>query len=299
MKSARSPLSQLQVPAVRTVHQSRFVDIDGMRTHYLDAGDGPALVLLHSGEFGACAELSWEYLIPALAGHFRVIAPDWLGFGQTAKIHDFDGKRARMLSHMARFCEVMAIDAAHFVGNSMGATYLLQAVAQNPCPLPVASLVAISGGGFIPENDERLRMVDYDGTEGGMVGLLTAMFDDPVWFTDPAYLARRHASSIAPGAWEAIAAARFRSPVAEPRSEFGQADTTPYGRIGVPALLIAGARDRLRLPGYAQQVATQIPDGRAIVVPDCGHCPNIEQPGVVADEIIAFVRGQLAGPDAR
>ena len=32
--------------------RSRFVDVDGIRTHYLEAGEGPTVVLLHSGEFG-------------------------------------------------------------------------------------------------------------------------------------------------------------------------------------------------------------------------------------------------------
>ena len=77
-----------------SVH-SRYVMVDGVRTHYLEAGDGPAVVLLHSGEFGGCAELSWEFNIVALAGHFRVLAPDWLGFGRTDKLFDFAHGRAR------------------------------------------------------------------------------------------------------------------------------------------------------------------------------------------------------------
>ena len=64
--------------------ESKFVLVDGMRTHYFEGGRGPAVVLLHSGEFGGCAELSWEFSLPALAEHFHVIAPDWLGFGESA-----------------------------------------------------------------------------------------------------------------------------------------------------------------------------------------------------------------------
>ena len=74
---------------------SRYVDVDGVRTHYREAGSSPVVVLLHSGEFGACAELSWEFNIGPLARHFRVIAPDWLGFGQTDKVHDFTHGQAR------------------------------------------------------------------------------------------------------------------------------------------------------------------------------------------------------------
>lgn len=279
-----------QVPPAETVHRSRYVEVDGMRTHYLDAGEGPTVVLLHSGEFGGGAETSWEYLIPALARHFRVIAPDWLGFGKTAKIHDFDSKRGRMLSHMVRFVQLMALDRAHFIGNSMGATFLLQLAAETPCRLPIDRLVAISGGGFVPDNEERRRLLDYDGTEEAMAALLAAIFEDPVWYRDRDYVRRRHALSIAPGAWEAVAAARFRSPLAPARTEFGNADPTPYENIAVPTLIIAGDRDRLRLPGFADDLAARIPGARAAVLANAGHCPNIEKAEDVTRLILEFLR---------
>jgi pimeloyl-ACP methyl ester carboxylesterase len=289
-----------RVPGVRRVHRSRFLEVDGIRTHYLDAGDGPPVVLLHSGEFGGCAELSWEYVIPELSRHFRVIAPDWLGFGRTAKIHDFDGKRLRMLWHLRRFVELMTLNRAHFIGNSMGATYLLQVAADQPCGLPIDRLVAISGGGFIPENAERLRLLDYDGTEDAMASLLEVLFQDPVWYQDREYVRRRHALSIAPGAWESVAVARFRSPVAPPRrSEFGQPDATRYELIAAPTLLIAGGSDRLRLPGFAHQLAARIPGAQAVVLPGCGHCPNIEQAAVVADLLVRFLSAGEADTHSR
>jgi pimeloyl-ACP methyl ester carboxylesterase len=278
------------VPRAKSVHRSRFVEVDGIRTHYLEAGEeGPTVVLLHSGEFGGNAELCWEYLIPHLARQFRVIAPDWLGFGATAKIHDFDGKRARMLWHMERFVRMMDIKSAHFIGNSMGATFLLEMAAERPCRLPFDRIVAISGGGFIPENAERLRLLQYDASKEGMVALLSAIFEDPVWYTDEAYVERRYELSIAPGAWEAIAAARFRSPVSPVRAEFGHADSTPYENITCPTLIVAGDRDRLRLPGYAPELAKRLPDGRAVVFDNCGHCPNIECAGGVAEVVIPFL----------
>jgi hypothetical protein len=52
------------------VLESKLLSIDGMRTHYFEGGSGPHVVLLHSGEFGGCAELSWEFTAPALAEHF-------------------------------------------------------------------------------------------------------------------------------------------------------------------------------------------------------------------------------------
>jgi pimeloyl-ACP methyl ester carboxylesterase len=271
------------------VHRSRFIEVDGMRTHYLEAGEGPPVVLLHSGEFGGCAELSWEYLIPDLAQHFRVIAPDWLGFGQTAKVHDFESKRARMMWHLVRFVQILALDSAHFIGNSMGATFLLALAAEKPCRLPIDRLVAISGGGYMPDNEHRRSLLSYDASSQAMVALLKAIFEAPVWYTDESYVERRRQLSLLPGAWESVAAARFKSPVTEARSEFGQPDPVPYSQIAVPTLLIAGAKDRLREPGYAASVAGKIPAGRYVVLPGSGHCPQIEDPKVVFGHLMTFL----------
>jgi pimeloyl-ACP methyl ester carboxylesterase len=279
----------MKVPGVERVHRSRFVEVNGMRTHYLEAGEGATVVLLHSGEFGGCAELSWEYLIPHLSSRFRVIAPDWLGFGETAKVHDFESKRARMMWHMARFVQVLAIERAYFVGNSMGATFLLTMAAESPCRLPVDKVVAISGGGFVPDNAERQTLLAYDGTRAAMISLLQALFEDPVWYTDEDYIERRRQLSLLPGAWESVAASRFKSPLAEPRKEFGRPDTTPYGNIAVPTLLICGGKDRLRMKGYALEVVQKMSRGRVVELPECGHCPNIEQPRAVASHLLEFL----------
>ncbi len=258
--------------------RSRFVDVDGIRTHYLEAGEGPTVVLLHSGEFGGAAEISWEFTLPALARKFRVVAPDWLGFGRTDKVFDFAQGRARVWRHMRRFLEVMAIDEADFIGNSMGGSNLARIAATHPMILPIRSLVLCSGGGFTPETDERKTLLAYDGTPAAMAALLKAMLHDPKWGDDAGYVARRQELATMPGAWECAAAARFKSPVAAAEgSGFGGADTTEYENIAVPTLIVAGAEDRLREPGYAHALGNRIPDCETHVLEACGHCPNIER----------------------
>ena len=134
--------------------QSKFVAVDGINTHYLEAGkargEAPTVALLHSGEFGGCAEISWEYTIPALAKHFHVIAPDWLGFGRTDKVYDFADQRSRVYNHMSRFYEVIGVTEADFIGNSMGGSNLARIIADPPLILPVRSAILCSGGGFTP-----------------------------------------------------------------------------------------------------------------------------------------------------
>ena len=98
--------------------------MDGLVTAYLEAGQGDPVVLLHGGEFGVSAELGWEHTIAALATNHRVLAPDMLGFGGSAKVIDFNDGRGMRIRHIARFCETLGVESAHFVGNSMGAVNL-------------------------------------------------------------------------------------------------------------------------------------------------------------------------------
>lgn len=278
-----------KVPAPRPDPiRDRYVVADGIRTHYLEAGEGDPVVLLHSGEFGGRAEFSWEYVLPVLAESYRVIAPDWLGYGGTAKLHDFGGKRARMMSHMRRTLEVLAVEDAHLVGNSMGATFLAKMAADPDLRLRPRSITLISGGGFMPDNAARRATLEYDCTREAMIRLLQAIFADRVWWTDDSYVDRRQAAATEPGAWEALAVARFRSPLVPPRAEFGQADDTQYEDIRARALFITGAEDRLREPHYADRPASRMRNGKVVTLPDSGHCPNIEQAPRVAELLLDF-----------
>jgi pimeloyl-ACP methyl ester carboxylesterase len=269
--------------------ESRFVVVDGIRTHFLEAGAGPTVVLLHAGDFGSCSEMSWEYTIGPLARHYHVIAPDWLGFGLTDKLHDFAGGQRRRLWHMGRVLETLAIERAAFIGNSMGGTLLAGVAASARPAWPIAALVLASAGGFVPDSQARRDIMNFDGTADGMRRILRTVMYDERWSRDEAYVARRLRFATAPGAYEAIAAARFKSPLVPPRSEFGQPDTIPYEEIAVPTLLIAGANDRLRLPGYLREPAARIPDNRVLVFEECGHMPQLEQAEAFNDAVLEFL----------
>jgi 2-hydroxymuconate-semialdehyde hydrolase len=269
----------------------RFVDVGGIRTHYLEAGDGErTVVLLHSGEFGASAELCWEHNIAALAERHRVVAPDWLGFGETDKLHDFVSKSDRMVRHLAAFLGVLAIDRAAFVGASMGATRLVEEAARPAPRLPVAAMVLVSGGGFVPDNTHRRALLDYDGTPEGMRAILRACLADERWAADDDYVARRVASSRVPGAWEATAAARLKAPHVPARSGFGQPDRIAYEDVAVPTLAFAGGKDLLREPGY-HHALERIPHARVEVVDDAGHLLNIERAARFNAATLAFLDG--------
>ena len=252
--------------------QRKELVVDGLVTSYLEAGDGDPVILLHGGEFGVSAEIGWERTIPALAERYRVLAPDMLGFGQSAKVVDFNDGRGMRIRHIARFCDELGVDSAHFVGNSMGAINLLTDATSESPVLPMRSLVAICGGGDIQRNQYMEALYDYDATVPAMRRIVEALFHDPSYPADDDYVQRRYESSIAPGAWEALAAARFRRPGAAPPP--APSSKRAYERVSVPALVVEGGCDKLLPPGWAKEIADQISGGRSAVVEAAGHCPQ-------------------------
>ena len=269
-----------------TAHH-KTVLVDGLTTTYLEAGQGDPVVLLHGGEFGAGAEIGWEHNIDALANRYRVLALDMLGFGGSAKVIDFNDGRGLRIRHIARFCEVLGVESAHFVGNSMGAVNLYVDTTSDSPVLPVRSMVTICGGGEIQRSEHSAALYDYDATLDGMRRIVTALFHDPSYPADDAYVQRRYEASIAPGAWEALAAARFRRPGLEPPPLPSSARA--YERIAVPTLVVEGGGDKLLPPGWAAEIAGKITSARSAVIPEAGHCPQIEQPSAVNDLLLTFL----------
>ncbi|QEN13411.1 alpha/beta fold hydrolase [Mycolicibacterium sp. ELW1] len=267
-------------------YQHRTLVVDGLATHFLEAGEGDPVVLLHGGEFGVSAEIGWERVIPELSRRYRVLAPDMLGFGESAKVVDFTDGRGMRIRHIARFCALLGIDSAHFVGNSMGAINLLVDMTSGSPVLPVRSAVTICGGGEIQKNRHTTALYDYDATFEAMRAIVEALFLDAAYPADDEYVRRRYESSVAPGAWESLAAARFRRPGLDvPPSPSSK---RAYERIRVPVLVVEGAGDKLLPSGWAAEIAGQITQGRAAVIAGAGHCPQIEQPDALAELLLGF-----------
>lgn len=265
----------------------KFVTFDGINTHYLEAGSrgsGPSVLLLHSAEFGGAAEISWEFNLDALGRHFHVLAPDHLGFGRTDKLFDFCGQFDKRVAHIRRFLEVMEVKDTYVVGSSMSGGLALTVASRNEPDWPIRKVVSCSGGGHAPRNEAREVLNSYDGSLEHMRRIVEIMFVDPKWAADDAYIQRRRDMANMPGAWEATAAARFRAPFRDAPGP-SERESLDYGRVRVPTLVMAGAKDPLRLPGYADELAAAIPGAQLHVFENAAHMGNIE----CADEFNAAV----------
>jgi pimeloyl-ACP methyl ester carboxylesterase len=273
---------------------SRFLSVDGFRIHYLEGGDParPKLVLLHSCDHGSSAEFSWENNFATLAQHFHVLGPDMPGYGLSDKYYDFTHGhmpyRRRMLQ---RFLQLLCVEEADFIGNSCGASLLLTTAAEAGeryrDTLPIRRMVLVSPSAIGTPGPGRAINDAYDGTVPAMQRIVRSIFFSPAWAEDGDYVQRRNHNATRPGAWETIEAARLRLP--------GRTAAPPlrpqWNRCVAPVLFINGDHDSiLAEPDGGMDNVRGIAAGQFAVVPNSGHCTQIEYPEIFHRLVSEFLR---------
>ena len=102
----------------------KYVDVDGARTRYFEAGDGEPMVLVHGADYGStsanCAA-DWDLNFDGLAKWCRVFAIDKLGQGHTDNPkRDRDYTMAAQVGHVVQFIKTLGLENVHLVGHSRG-----------------------------------------------------------------------------------------------------------------------------------------------------------------------------------
>ena len=125
---AAAALMVLPQPAAAQAPQSRFATVNGIKMHYLIAGKGSPIVLLHG-----YAETShmWRPLIAKLAATHTVIAPDLRGFGDSDAPADGYTKAA-MAQDVHALLQTLKIDHIRLVGHDIGLMVAYAYAAQYP-----------------------------------------------------------------------------------------------------------------------------------------------------------------------
>lgn len=256
--------------------ESRVVHVGPLETHYLEDGSGPHLVLLHGGEYGASAEVTWGSSIPVLAESFHVLAPDMLGFGQTAKVYSFSDPSGLRIAHLAQLLDLLGVKSAFFAGNSAGGGTLLRAAVMDARPLPMIKMVTICGNAGIFKSPSQSDLENYDPSVENMRKLLKLAFHDEKWLT-PEMVEKRYENSIMPGAWEALSAARLRRPGYE-RGTSTDAFLERLRRVDVPLLIMACDHDSLNQSDWDEKLKDIVPGAQAHRFHQSAHEPQIEEP---------------------
>jgi pimeloyl-ACP methyl ester carboxylesterase len=247
----------------------RFAEVDGLSIAYREAGQGPALVLLHGF---LCDSRCWARQLSDLSDQFRVVAWDAPGAGRSSDPPDAftTADYARSLSG---FLDALGIARARVVGLSWGGILAQELYRRAPRRVRRLVLADTYAGwrGSLPEATWRERLAvclaDAEGPREALIAkLLPGMFTD-----DVAPKVREELSVIISG-FHPVGFRLMSLSSAE-------VDTTEMlGAICVPTLLLWGENDQRSPVSVAQDLHARIPDSELALIPNAGHVSNMEQP---------------------
>lgn len=264
-----------------------FATVDGQPLHYIDQGTGPAVLLAGSYLWD---QAMWAPQIAELSKHYRVIALDLWGHGQsgplpegTTSLDDIARQALALLDHLQ-------IDRVTLVGLSVGGMWGVRLALSAPQRLNGLVLMDTYVG-VEPEPTRQYYFSLFKLIEE--TGVISPQLLDivvPIFFRpgiDPqSALYQDFRASLA-----ALPAERLReSVVPMGRITFGRDDLLP--RLGLlnPAttLVMCGDQDKPRPPSEAKEMAELI-GCPCVLVPQAGHISNLENAGFVTEALLAFL----------
>jgi 2-hydroxymuconate-semialdehyde hydrolase len=259
---------------------------NGIRTNYIEAGEGPPLVLIHGSGPGVTGFANWQGLLPELGKRFRAYAPDMVGFGYTEVPSDIsDFTLDFWVDHIIGFLDALGIERASFIGNSFGGGLGLAVAARHP--ERVHRFVLMGSAGLSFEMSEGLRAVwGYEPSEANMRKLMETFAFDSRLVTD-AIVTSRHNASIRPGSHEA-----YSRLFPEPRQQKLEGLATPEEAIrgiAAPALIVHGREDVIVPVDVAYRFSALLRHSELHVFGECGHWTQIEKRDRFLEVVIPFL----------
>jgi pimeloyl-ACP methyl ester carboxylesterase len=250
------------------------VEANGIRTNYLEAGSGDQTVLLiHGSGPGVTSYANWRLVIPALAEHFHVIAPDMVGFGFSERPADVSYGLDTWADQTVGLMDALGIRQAHLVGNSFGGGIALRIATRQPDR--VGKLVLMGSMGVPFEITEGLERVwGYEPSVENMRLVLHTFVHNRERIDDE--LARsRYEGSIQPGFQEA-----FSAMFPAPRQRWVDAMTVADDELrNLPhrTLAVHGREDAVIPVTNSYYLEGILPNADLIVYANCGHWSMIER----------------------
>lgn len=262
------------------------IDAGGIATNIHIAGEGPDVLLIHGSGPGVSAWANWRLTIPALAQHFRVIAPDIVGFGYTERPPDVRYDLVQWTSHAVAVMDALGVERCHVVGNSFGGSLALSLAIAHPDR--VAGLVLMGAAGVPFAITPGLEAVwGYEPSVEAMAGLLGIFaYDRSLVGPDLAEL--RYRASTRPGVQEAFAA-MFPAPRQQALDAITHHPDDIAG-IRSPTLIVHGRDDQVIPVSNAVTLLDLIDDAQLHVFGRCGHWTQIEYADDFNSLIVRFLQ---------
>ena len=270
-------------------------DLGDVNLHYVKAGSGPLIVLIHGIPQ---TWYEWRHVIPQLADKYTVIAPDLRGLGDsTHPVNGYDKKT--MSDDIWRLLKSLNVDRFYLVGHDWGGPTAFSLAAQHPdAVLKLAILdVAIPGDGAdFSQNGRRWHHALFrtpDFPEQLFLGgrehlIINWLFDNYGYLPNCIGEDERKEylrTYVKPGAMRAM----FSIYRALPQdAEDNQAMLAQRGKLKMPVLALGGDKSfgrGLETLESLQRVAENVRGG---LVPNSGHWVTEEQPEFISEQLLQF-----------
>ena len=286
----------MTVTAARTEASYQEVQLHGHTVGYQAAGDGPLLILLHGITSTSDA---WRDVMPRLAEHYTVIAPDLLGHGRSAKPKG-DYSLGAYAAGVRDLLAVLGFERGTVVGHSLGGGIAMQFAYL--FPEHVERMVLISSGGLGQEVHPLLRAAALPGSEwvlpllarewsvsaGDAVRNVAAKLGMTAG-PDLAEFARGYASLVEEGATEAFLDT-LRS-VIGPEGQKVSALDRLYLADQIPTLFIWGTDDPVIPVEHGRRAHEIVAHSRYVEIEGSGHWPMLDAPDRIVRELTDFMDG--------
>lgn len=277
--------------ALHHAERSRFLEVEGVRIHFQEAGapTSPPVILIHG--FTASTLVWSDVLLPLAAQGFRVIAPDLAGFGFSAKPKDGEYTIEWQARLVIGLMDALGIESASLVGNSYGGA--VAAVCALDYPQRVERLVLV---GAVSNDDVKKRLMLRVGRSPVVGDLISPLLLDLRWLVRRRVLRNRvrikeinderfeaHHRHLRTSSTQRAALRMLRRWHAERIRESAHL-------IKQPVLLIWGEQDAEIPLSDGHYLHREMPEARLIVFRNCGHLPQEEYPQEFVELVTDFIK---------
>ena len=274
------------------------IHANGIRQYYLETGSGPPVVLLHGFPE---TNYAWRYQIPVLASHYRVIAPDLRGYGETEKPASGYDKR-NMATDLRELMKALDIRKIALVGHDRGARVATRFAKDHPDAIDRLVVMDNVPTRIVARDFDAQKAKAYwfflfhlvpDLPEALIAGReaiwLRHFFSD--WCYDPAAISDEAFDTYvrayqAPGAVRG-AMADYRANAEDIAQDIADAEV----KIACPVMSLWGADfyavgKMFDMPKVWREMASNLVTH---AIPQCGHLPHEEQPEMVTRLLVGFL----------
>ena len=248
-------------------------------------GSGPGVILIHG--FGLRRAM-WQWQLPVLSPHFRVVTYDLYGHGESAPPQGTPSL-SMFSAQLRRVMDQCGIERAAVVGFSLGGMIARRFALDHPDRLSALAILHSAHERTPAERDAILMRVRACRDSGPSANVDSAL---ERWFT-PAFRAEAPALVAMVRGWitgnDPAVYARIYQVLADGDREIAQG----LAGISCPTLVMTGADDPGNTPAMSRNMAGLIPGARLVILPELRHMALAESPSQVNRPLSAFLREVL------